>query len=179
LKNFRKPFKREELIPFNHFIRSPNVLCINQADENLGVMRTDSALELAANANLDLVQISMGKNNVPICKITDFGKFKFNLSKKKKEQDKKKRESTIKIKEIAFRPGTDENDLNIKANKAIQFLNDKDNLKVTVVFKRSELNHKDIGITTLKSFISKLGEIEFINEPSFAGKSLTTLVKRK
>jgi translation initiation factor IF-3 len=116
---------------------------------------------------------------VPICRIVEYGKFKYELSKKKKETAKKQRESTIKTKEIKFRPSTDENDLKTKADKVEKFLNEGDRVKITIMFRGREITHKEVGIETLNKFIDMIPNIELINEPSMQGRILSTLVGRK
>lgn len=159
-------------------IRASQVLLINDQNENLGVVGLDIALQKAYDVGLDLVQVSFD-NNKPTCKIIDFGKFKYEQSKKEKLAKKKQREGEIRIKEIKFRPTTDLNDLKIKAKKAKDFLLDGDKVKVTIVFRGRELSHKEVADDTLKSFLSFLPEADIISEPLLNGKNLSVTVGLK
>jgi translation initiation factor IF-3 len=170
-------------VPSNYRIKQRVVQCINSDGENLGDMSRDDAIRLAKSEGLDLVMISSGNENVPICKILDYGKYKYDQSKKQKELSKKQRESEIKIKELKFRPSTAENDLRIKAGKVKDILEDGDRVKVTIAFRGREMSHTNIGYDTLNSFIDMISEIypavELINKPTMQGRFLTTLIGKK
>lgn len=146
---------------------------------NLGVLPRDEAIRKAQDQSLDLVMVTEGKDGVPICRIVEYGKFKYELSKKKKETAKKQRESTIKTKEIKFRPSTNDNDLKTKASKAKQFLNEGDRVKITIMFRGREITHKEVGMETLNKFIQMIPNIQLINEPSMQGRILSVLTGRK
>lgn len=159
----------------NQQIKSSKVLLIDNENKNHGIVSIYEALTAASNVGLDLVQINApnAQNNVPTCKILDFGKFKYEQSKKEKAAKKKQKESVIKIKEIKFRPNTDDNDLKTKARQAQDFLNDGCQLKISIVFKGREINYVDIGKNTLQYFMELVPEMTLISEPIINGKQLT------
>jgi len=112
-KNRRSNKNNNGRVYVNRDIRAREVRCIDHNDENVGVISTYKAIKMAEDAGLDLVQVSppsKDKDKIPICKIVDSGKFKFELSKRNKERAKKQRESHIKVKEIKFRPSTGTHD---------------------------------------------------------------------
>ena len=169
----------QQQIPFGRNIRANKVLCIDQDNNNLGIIDLFQALKLAENSGLDLVQVAPPiKGGVPTCKIVDLGKYRYELSKKQKALAKKQRESASKIKEIKFRPSTDINDLKIKANQAQEFLDAGDKVKITITFKGRELSYKEIGYDTLNSFLSLISDIETISQPSMDGRFLCAIIKK-
>ena len=165
----------------NSAIRVPKVICINSDDKNLGSLMTKDALRLAQDQGLDLVQLSPpSKGRPPTCKIMDFGKFKYETSKKKKESDKKQRESIIKIKEIKFKPTTGVHDLEIKAKQAEKFLSENLKVKVAILFVGRAITHQEVGTRTLEQFLSFLpeGSFKIDGNISWEGKELMlTLMK--
>lgn len=162
----------------NHAIRAPRVLCIDHEGVNLGVISISDALRIASENELDLVQVSPPVNGrPPTCKIMDFGKHKYEESKKAKAAAKKQRESEIETKEIKFRPTTDINDLKTKARKAIEVLEGGDQVRVTLTFKGRQLSHKEVGEHTLQEFLDLIPNAE-VGEPStsYGEKALTISV---
>ena len=113
-------------------------------------MPTKEAQAMANSKNLDLVQISPNANP-PVCKIMDYGKFRYEQARKEKEA--KKKQKTIVVKEVRLRPGIEQNDLNTKANNAIKFLKKGDKVKVELRFRGRELGHKDIGKEVMLKFL--------------------------
>lgn len=148
--------KRSDRIFVDGAIRAKTVLVINGEDgKNLGIMPTFKALAEARERGLNLVQMSMAAGNTPpTCKILDYGKFRYDESKKFKAQQKKQRESQIEDKEITFRPDTALNDLRVKAKKAIEFLDNGDRVKVTIKCVGREMTHPDVFRNTLNLFLS-------------------------
>ena len=115
--------------------------------EQLGVMSTRAALQMADEAGVDLVEIApMAKP--PVCRIMDYGKYRFELAKKQGEARKKQKQ--IQVKEIKFRPGTDEGDYQVKLRNLIRFLSEGDKAKITLRFRGREMAHQDIGVSLLK-----------------------------
>lgn len=163
----------------NFNIKSTQVICIDQDGKKLGQLSLAKAVELAQSYQLDLVQISIGnKDAIPVCKILDYGKYKYDLSLKTKEQAKKQRENEVKTKEIQFRPVTGENDLTQKAKHAKEFLKDGNQVKLVVKYKTSELRNKEIGQQMLLQFLAMLPEAtKIIQHPNLEGKQLTCLIK--
>jgi len=136
----------------NSNIRAAKVRCIDQNNNNIGVILKSQALSMAEAVNLDLIQVSEG--DIPTCKIVDYGQYKYELSKKEKLQARKQRESLTKIKEIKFRPTTELHDLQIKAKMAGQFIAAGCHVKIIVCFKGRELQHKHLATAKLETFIN-------------------------
>lgn len=176
----QKNSNKRDVTPINRQIRAQKVLCIDHEGNNLGLIDTVKALEIAEDNDLDLVQISYNsKDNLTTCKILDYGKYKYTMSLNLKAAAKKQRESEIKIKEIKLRPVTDTNDLKIKAAKAKEILDGGDKVRINIVFKGRELSYKDNGYEVYNSFIALLPDIQIIESPSFNGRLLTALGVKK
>lgn len=163
-----------------HQIRSPKVICIDHNNQNLGIMPTYQALRLAEENNLDLVQVNNGGKNVfPTCKILNYGKFKYELSKNKKAANKKQKESEIKLKEIKFRPTTDLNDLKLKAKHAEEFIKENCKVKVSMVFRGREVSHQEIAMDTFNTFLSYIENAKISGTPSMEGKNFIAMIEKK
>lgn len=161
---------------FGRFIRDRQVLCIDHNNNNLGLIDTVEALQIARNENLELVMVSQGKKGFPsTCRILDFGKYKYEQEKKEKVAKRKQRDNAIKTKEVKFRPTTDDNDLKIKAQQLSEFLSEGNKVKVTVVFKGREIVHKDRGIDALHKFASMISG-NFDGEISMTGRNLVAFI---
>ncbi|SME87813.1 bacterial translation initiation factor 3 (bIF-3) [Desulfovibrio gilichinskyi] len=128
-------------------MRVPQVRVIDDQGEQLGVISTTDALELAMSRGLDLVEVAE-KEDPPVCKIMDYGKFKYQQQKRK--QEAKKKQTVIQIKEVKFRPKTDEHDYQTKLKHIRRFLDDGDRCKVTIFFRGREIVHKDRGLIVLE-----------------------------
>ncbi|MBP1148852.1 translation initiation factor IF-3 [Methylocaldum sp. RMAD-M] len=142
-------------------------------------MSTREARQIAYDANLDLVEISPAADP-PVCRVMDYGKFRFEQNKKL--QAAKKKQKQIQVKEIKFRPGTDEGDYQVKLRNLIRFLSDGDKAKVTVRFRGRELSHRELGIDLLKRIETDLVEHAVVEQfPKMEGKqlSMTLAPKRK
>jgi translation initiation factor IF-3 len=140
---------------------------------------TREARQIAYDANLDLVEISPAADP-PVCRVMDYGKFRFEQNKKL--QAAKKKQKQIQVKEIKFRPGTDEGDYQVKLRNLIRFLSDGDKAKVTVRFRGRELSHRELGIDLLKRIETDLVEHAVVEQfPKMEGKqlSMTLAPKRK
>ena len=129
---------------------------VGKDGEQIGVVSITEALETAEQSNLDLVEISPNAEP-PVCKVMDYGKFIFEKSKAQKEQKKKQKQ--IQVKEIKFRPGTDEGDYQVKLRNLRRFLEGGDKAKVTIRFRGREMAHQDIGIDLLNRVKSDLEDI--------------------
>ncbi|MBR6523225.1 MAG: translation initiation factor IF-3 [Clostridia bacterium] len=161
----------------NEEIRAKEVRVISGEGEQLGIMSLSSALDAANERNLDLVEISPNANP-PVCKIMDYGKYKFDLAKKEKEARKKQK--VISVKEIRFSPSIDTNDLNTKTNQASKFLKSGDKVKVSVRFRGRELSYMDNGITLLNQFASKLEDVSVVEKaPLKEGRSMVMFLAPK
>ncbi|MDB9870244.1 translation initiation factor IF-3 [Alphaproteobacteria bacterium] len=130
----------------NETIRAENIRCIGADGEQLGVLSIEEALKTAFNLGLDLVEI---QPNVvpPVCKILDYGKYKYEAQKRKNEA--KKKQKIIEIKEIKLRPNIDINDFTIKMKQVKKFIDNGDKVKITLRFRGREMAHQDIGVTVL------------------------------
>jgi translation initiation factor IF-3 len=131
----------------NEEIRIPQVRLIDQDGEMQGVMSAREAMQRAFSVGLDLVEISPNAEP-PVCKILDFGKFKYEQQKKKNEA--KKKQKVIEIKEIKVRPNIDENDYQVKMRAMKSFIEEGDKVKVTLRFRGREMAHQDIGVRVLE-----------------------------
>ena len=140
-------------------------------------MSAKEAQTIANNKNLDLVMISPNANP-PVCKIMDYGKYKYEQSRKEKES--KKKQKVVNIKEVRLRPGIEANDLNTKANQAIKFLKKGDKVKVELRFRGRELGHKDIGKEVVLKFIDIVKEFgEPTKAPAFEGNNMVVMIDPK
>ena len=140
-------------------------------------MSAKEAQTIANNKNLDLVMISPNANP-PVCKIMDYGKYKYEQSRKEKES--KKKQKVVNIKEVRLRPGIEANDLNTKANQAIKFLKKGDKVKVELRFRGRELGHKGIGKEVMLKFIDIVKEFgEPTKAPAFEGNNMVVMIDPK
>lgn len=161
----------------NEQIRDKEIRVISDSNEQLGVMATKEAQAMATSKNLDLVMISPNAQP-PVCKIMDYGKYKYEQSRKEKES--KKKQKVVNIKEVRLRPGIEANDLNTKANNAIKFLKKGDKVKVELRFRGRELGHKDIGKEVMLKFIDIVKEFgEPTKAPAFEGNNMVVMIDPK
>ena len=143
----------------------------------LGVLDTREARKLAENENLDLVEVSPTAKP-PVCKIMDYGKFKYEQDKKKRVA--KKHQTVIHVKEVKIRPATDKHDLETKIKHVRRFLEDGNKAKITVRFRGREMAHRELGMDILQKLIQEVSEIAKIDtEPKFEGKMLTAILAPK
>lgn len=171
----RKPFKKEESHYVGNNIRAKEVRCID-TDGAHNILPRSKAIELADKQGLDLVQISKGNDDIPTCKIIDYSKFKYEISKKEKAAKKKQRENAVKIKEIKFRPSTGDHDLQTKAKHAQEFLDEGNKLKVTIIFRGREMAYKNVARETLDKFVGFIDNAVFESDPSMSGRFLSVMV---
>ena len=161
----------------NEEIREKEVRLIDSEGQQLGIMSLQKALEAAEEKGLDLVNISP-KANPPVCKIMDYGKFRFEQAKKEKEA--KKNQRVIEIKEIRMSPGIGENDFNTKLKNGQKFLNDGDRVKVSVRFRGREMAHTEIGEQLLKDFAAKCADIATLDKnPKLEGRNMSMFLSPK
>lgn len=140
-------------------------------------MSARDAQVMANNKNLDLVKISPNANP-PVCKIMDYGKYKYEQSRKEKEA--KKKQKIVTVKEVRLRPGIEENDINTKAKNAIKFLKKGDKVKVELRFRGRELGHKDLGKQVMLKFIDLVKEFgEPTKAPAFEGNNMVVMIDPK
>ncbi|EIJ71491.1 translation initiation factor IF-3 [Pasteurella bettyae CCUG 2042] len=131
----------------------------DQEGEQVGIVSIQQALELAEQANLDLVEISPNAEP-PVCRIMNYGKFLYEKAKTAKEQ--KKKQKVVQVKEIKFRPGTDEGDYQVKLRSIVRFLEDGDKVKITVRFRGREMAHQDIGFDVLERVKQDTDELAMV-----------------
>ena len=161
----------------NEQIRDKEVRVIGEDGEQLGIMSSKDALKMAREAELDLVKIAPTAKP-PVCKIVDYGKYRYEQMRKEKEA--KKKQKTIDIKEIRFSPNIDTNDLNTKVNQARKFLTKGDKVKVSIRFRGRELAHTEIGIDILNDFAAKLEDVAVIEKPAkVEGRSMVMFLAEK
>ena len=150
---------------------------INQDGEQLGILPLEDAGKIAGEANLDLVEIAPNAEP-PVCRIMDYGKFRFEENKKL--QQAKKKQKQIQVKEIKFRPGTDIGDYKIKLRKLIEFLEEGDRVKVTLRFRGREMAHQELGMELLlrvKADLADYGTVE--QEPKMEGRLMVMVLAPK
>jgi len=161
----------------NEDITYPKVRVIDQEGEQLGIMTSGEALEKAQAANLDLVEVSPNAEP-PVCRIMDFGKFRFENSKQK--QVSKKKQKRTQVKEIKFRPRTEIGDYNVKVSKLRKFLEDGDKTKVTMRFRGREFAHQELGINLLKRVVADLEDVSTVEQmPGMEGRQMVMLLGPK
>lgn len=161
----------------NEQIRDKEVRVIGESGEQLGVMATRDALKLAEEAGVDLVKIAPTAKP-PVCKIVDYGKFKYEQTRKEKEARKKQK--VIEIKEIRLSPNIDTNDLNTKVNAARKFITKGDRVKVTLRFRGREMTHMNNSKHILDDFAQALSDIAVMEKaPKVEGRSMTMFLAEK
>ena len=161
----------------NEEILDKEVRLIGDQGEQLGIMSAQAAMQIAMERDMDLVKIAPG-SNPPVCKVMDYGKFRFEQTKREKEA--KKNQRVIEIKEIRMSPGIDTNDFNTKLKNALKFLGDGDRVKVSVRFRGREMAHTEIGADLLKDFAAKCAEIANMDKmPKLEGRSMSMFLSPK
>jgi translation initiation factor IF-3 len=161
----------------NGEITTPEVRLVGVEGEQLGIVKIYEALRQAEDADLDLVEIAPTAQP-PVCKIMDYGKFKYQESKKQHEAKLKQKQ--VQIKEIKFRPGTDEGDYQIKLRNLIKFLEEGDKTKITLRFRGREMAHQEIGMNQLKRVAADLAEYAVVEQfPKMEGRQLVMMLAPK
>ncbi|WP_442954463.1 translation initiation factor IF-3 [Pararhodobacter sp.] len=158
----------------NDRIRAPEIRLIGAEGENIGVVTPAKAMELAEEAGLDLVEISPNAAP-PVCKIMDYGKFKYE--QQKREAEARKKQHIIEIKEVKFRPGTDTHDYEVKMRNVVRFLEGGDKVKVTLRFRGREMAHQQLGLELLNRVaddIIEIGKVE--NMPRLEGRQMVMMI---
>lgn len=161
----------------NEAITYPQIRVIDQEGEQLGILTSAEALAKAQEAGLDLVEVSPNAAP-PVCRIMDFGKYRFENSKQK--QGAKKKQKRTQVKEIKFRPRTEIGDYNTKLNKLRKFLEEGDKTKVTMRFRGREFAHQDLGMDLLKRVVADLEDISNVEQfPGMEGRQMVMLLGPK
>jgi len=160
----------------NQYIRTPKVRVITREGKQLGVMSVSQALAEAQKAGLDLVEVAP-KAEPPVCKILNFRNFLFEKRFKKQKGGRKKREE---FKEVRLRPFVSENDLNIRLERIKKFLEEKNKVRISILFRGREIAHKEFGVRLLEKIIDYFGEkINLMSPPKFKGRILTATIGPK
>ncbi len=158
----------------NDSIQAPEVRLIDAAGEQVGVVSREAALEQAADSGLDLVIVAVNAEP-PVCKIMDYGKFKYDEQKKRNEARKKQK--TIDVKEVKLRPGIDTHDYEIKMRSMKKFLDEGDKVKVTMRFRGREMVHQDIGAKVLDRVREDLdGRVKIEQFPKIEGRQMVMVL---
>ena len=171
------PPQRENGPRINDRIRNPEIRLIGADGENVGVVTPARAMQMAEEAGLDLVEISPNAEP-PVCKIMDFGKYKYETQKR--EAEARKKQKIIEIKEIKFRPGTDTHDYDVKMRSVFKFLEEGDKVKVTLRFRGREMAHQELGLELLKRVegdVAEVGKIESF--PRLEGRQMVMMIGPK
>ena len=171
------PPQRDTGPRINDRIRNPEIRLIGADGENVGVVTPSRAMQLAEEAGLDLVEISPNAEP-PVCKIMDFGKFKYETQKR--EGEARKKQKIIEIKEIKFRPGTDIHDYDVKMRSVLKFLEEGDKVKVTLRFRGRELAHQGLGLALLQRVAADVGDNGKVEQlPKLEGKQMVMMIGPK
>ncbi|MEO0357758.1 MAG: translation initiation factor IF-3 [Pseudomonadota bacterium] len=158
----------------NDRIRSAELRLIDENGENIGVVTPNRAMMMAEDAGLDLVEISPNANP-PVCKIMDFGKFKYE--QQKRESEARKKQKIIEVKEVKFRPNTDTHDYEVKMRNVTKFLTNGDKVKVTLRFRGREMAHQELGrdlLLRVAEDTKELGKVE--NMPKMEGRQMIMVI---
>ena len=158
----------------NEEIRDREVRVVDQDGAQLGIMPTRQALELAEDRQLDLVKIAPNAKP-PVCKLMDYGKFRFEQSKKEREIRKNQR--VITVKEVRLSATIEEHDIDVKYKSAVKFLQDGDKVKVTIRFRGRQITHSEIGREVMDLFAEKIKEFGIIERrPLIEGRNMTMII---
>jgi translation initiation factor IF-3 len=166
---------KKNITPINEKIRAEEVMLIGANGEKMGVLPFSEALKSASAASLDLVQVSPSDANPIVCKLLDYGKHLFD--KKKQKSASKKKQKRTQLKEIKFRPGTEENDYQIKLKSIMRFIQDGDKAKITMRFRGREMAHQNLGFELLKRIETDLFDQAVVEqEPQSEGRQLVMVM---
>nr|WP_315227369.1 translation initiation factor IF-3 [uncultured Albidiferax sp.] len=158
----------------NREIMAPEVRLSGPENEPLGIVSLMEALRLAGEYDVDLVEI-VATANPPVCRLMDYGKFKYQ--EQKKAADAKSKQTVIEIKEIKFRPGTDDGDYNIKMRNIKRFLADGDKCKITLRFRGREITHQEIGMALLQRIRNDLQDLIIVEQfPKLEGRQMIMMI---
>jgi translation initiation factor IF-3 len=179
IKNGQRGGQKEPAHRLNELITAPEVRLIGVEGEAIGIVSINEAMDLADKAGVDLVEISPTAEP-PVCRIMDYGKFLYEKSKEQKEQRKKQKQ--IQVKEIKFRPGTDEGDYQVKLRSLKRFLEDGDKVKVTLRFRGREMAHQELGLdllTRVRDDLAEMTVVEFFPHRAEGRQMIMVLAPKK
>ncbi|MGJ7535636.1 MULTISPECIES: translation initiation factor IF-3 [Variovorax] len=158
----------------NREIMAPEVRLIGPDNEQLGVVSLAEALRLAGEQDVDLVEV-VAAANPPVCRLIEYGKFKYHEQKKAAEA--KSKQKVIEVKEIKFRPGTDDGDYNIKMRNIKRFLDEGDKCKITLRFRGREITHQELGLALLQRIRDELGDLIMVEQfPKLEGRQMIMMI---
>ena len=170
-------FYIKQELPINRQIRAKEVQLIGENGEKLGVVSLNEALEKAEEKNLDLALVAPN-SNPPVCKIMNYGKYKFEQAKKEKEA--KKKQKVLEVKELRVTPNIEEHDFGFKSKNARKFIEDGNKVKITVRFRGREVNNSKAGEIVLNKFIENLQDIATVEKPpKLEGRNMFTILAKK
>ena len=172
-----KTISADKKVRLNEEITAPQVRLIGADGESPGVVSIAEAMRLATEAELDLVEIAPNAEP-PVCRVMDFGKYIFEQNKKQHAARKKQKQ--IQVKEVKFRPTTDEGDYKIKLRNLVKFLTEGDKAKITLLFRGRELQHQELGVNLLKRLEADLTEVGLVEQfPRLEGKQMVMVIAPK
>ncbi|NLH44795.1 MAG: translation initiation factor IF-3 [Acholeplasmataceae bacterium] len=167
----------KESLRINEEIRAREVRVVADEGEQLGIMSGRDALNLALERHMDLVEIAPNAKP-PVCRIMDYGKYRYEQQKREKEARKKQK--TFDIKEVKLRPGIEDHDFDVKFKNAVRFLEDGDKVKVTIMFRGRELSHPELGEILLTKMAKQLEDLAVIERAAkLEGKNMIMIVSPK
>ena len=170
-------FYIKQELPINGQIKAKEVQVIGDNGEKLGMLPISRALEIAEEKKMDLVLVSPNAQ-VPVCKIMNYGKYKFEQAKKEKEA--KKKQKVLETKELRITPNIEEHDFGFKAKNAKKFIEDGNKVKITVRFRGRELNNVKLGEDVLNQFITELEDVAVVEKkPKLEGKNMFIILAKK
>jgi len=153
---------------------APEVRLFGPENEALGVLPLQEALRLAGEHDVDLVEV-VAAANPPVCRLIEYGKFKF--LEQKKAAEAKAKQKVIEVKEVKFRPGTDDGDYNIKMRNIRRFLDDGDKVKITLRFRGREITHQELGLALLQRIRDELGDAILVEQfPKLEGRQMIMMI---
>jgi translation initiation factor IF-3 len=168
---------KQQRVRINEQIRVPEVRLISADGQQVGVMPTKEAMAMAVEAHLDLVEVAP-QASPPVCRIMDYGKYKYQQSKK--QQEARRKATTIQVKEVKVRPKIEEHDMGFKLRNAKRFLEDGDKVKISVIFRGREIAHTDRGFRILAQMSEALAEVGTVEQnPKLEGRNLSMIVTPK
>lgn len=161
----------------NEEIKVPSIRLVDADGEMVGVVSVQEGLEMAQEVGLDLVEVSPAADP-PVCKILDYGKFKY--AEQKKRNEARKKQKVIEIKELKMRPGIEEHDYQTKMRSMFRFLDEGDKVKITIRFRGREMAHQDLGVRVLDRIQQDVGDIAKIEQtPRTEGRMMTMVIAPK
>lgn len=171
---FRRTAIRNQKARINRRIRVPQVRLIDENGEQVGVISTNEALMMAEDRGLDLVEVAPN-SDPPVCRLMDYGKFLYEQNKKAREA--RKNQKVVEVKEVQIRPSTDDHDIEVKSNRAREFLSEGHKVKFNMRFRGRQLAHQDIGVKMLEDIAEKMRDVAVVEvRPTSEGRTITMIV---